>query len=129
MSQLSNSDVPLFENEIEDSSALRIRLVRHQEDEGQGPAQAKKRGGGKAGRVRYNNDLFLDTVEKILPCGRLNWDRVGRLYQESSGEAEPRDSDDLKKHFGKLTNHGKAVTGNAATPQLARAQSIYEKML
>jgi hypothetical protein len=55
--------------------------------------------GRPAGRSNYNNKKFLDAVEQVLPASDLAWQEVARIYQEDTGDLEPKTVQVLKRHF------------------------------
>ena len=90
----------------------------------------KMKGKGRAvGVPNYQNDLFINCVEAILPDGALQWTMVAQRYHQVSGEKELRENHDLKRYFTthkNLCDNGKKVTGSSAPkPQVARCQMIF----
>ena len=89
--------------------------------------------GRAVGVPNYKNDLLINVVEAVLPNGAALWHIVAKRYQESSGEANLREVQDIKRHFQthrNLCNNGRKVTGSSAPiPSVARCQSIWRKIL
>ena len=64
------------------------------------------------GAKNYKNDLLITIVAEILPNGDYGWTAVALAYQEQAREDEPRNSDDLKRHWVKnLCQNMKKPTG------------------
>ena len=62
--------------------------------------------------VNYRNEILINIVSNLLPNGEYAWQAVATAYQAESGEKDPRDTSDLKKHWHKvLCNGGKKPTG------------------
>jgi hypothetical protein len=55
------------------------------------------------GAKNYKNDLLIPIVMEILPNGEYGWSAVALAYQEQAWENDPRNTDDLKRHWVK--NH------------------------
>jgi hypothetical protein len=89
------------------------------------------RGRGR-GVVNYRNEILINIVSNMLPNGEYAWQAVATAYQAESGEAELRDTTDLKKHWHKvLCNGGKKPTGKpgAMTDRIFRCIAIERQIL
>ncbi len=53
------------------------------------------------GAKNYKNDLLIPIVAEILPNGEYGWLAVALAYQEQAWEDNPRNTDDLKRHWVK----------------------------
>ena len=51
------------------------------------------------GAKNYKNDLLIPIVAEILPNGEFGWSAVALAYQEQAQEDDPRNTDDLKRHW------------------------------
>jgi hypothetical protein len=64
------------------------------------------------GAKNYKNNLLIPIVAEILPNGEYGWSAVALAYQEQAREDEPRNTDDLKRHWVKnLCQNMKKPTG------------------
>ena len=64
------------------------------------------------GAKNYKNDLLIPIVAEILPNGEFGWSAVALAYQEQAQEDDPRNTDDLKRHWIKnLCQSMKKPTG------------------
>ena len=64
------------------------------------------------GAKNYKNDLLIPIVAEILPNGEFGWSAVALAYQEQAQEDDPRNTDDLKRHWIKnLCQNMKKPTG------------------
>ena len=53
------------------------------------------------GAKNYKNDLLIPIIAEILPNGEFCWSAVALAYQEQAQEDDPRNTDDLKRHWMK----------------------------
>jgi hypothetical protein len=73
------------------------------------------------GAKNYKNDLLIPIVAEILPNGEYGWSAVALAYQEQAREDEPRNTDDLKRHWVKnLCQNMKKPTGRPARTVIVR---------
>jgi len=64
------------------------------------------------GVKNYKNDILIPIITEILPNGEYGWSAVALAYQEQAREDEPRNTDDLKRHWVKnLCQNMKKPTG------------------
>jgi hypothetical protein len=64
------------------------------------------------GAVKYKHDMLINIISEILPNGEYGWHAVSFAYHEQSKEDQPRNTDDLKRHWIKtLCNGMKKPTG------------------
>ena len=64
------------------------------------------------GAKNYKNDLLIPIVAEILPNGDYGWTAVALAYQEQAREDDPRNTDDLRRHWVKnLCQNMKKPTG------------------
>ena len=80
---------------------------------------------------KYDNEMFLDIINKVKPVGAEMWDMVALEYQKRANEVLLRDSADIKRYFQeKLCNKMQTITGTSrAALSTRRAQDIYQKFL
>ena len=82
--------------------------------------------------VNYRNEILINIVSNLLPNGEYAWQAIATAYQAESGEIDPRDTSDLKKHWHKvLCNGGKKPTGKpgANTDRIFRCIAIERQIL
>ncbi len=82
--------------------------------------------------VNYRNEVLINIVSNLLPNGEYAWQAVATAYQAESGEKDPWDTSDLKKHWHKvLCNGGKKPTGKpgANTDRIFRCIAIERQIL
>jgi hypothetical protein len=91
----------------------------------------KTRSGRKVGAKSYDKAKLLNIIEAVLPSGSFGWSEVCTKYQQASGETIDRDWTAVKRYFiDKLCDNNKKPTGKSSpTPEVARAQKIYNKIL
>ena len=58
------------------------------------------------GAVNYKNDMLINIILEVLPNGEYGWPSVSFAYQEHSKEEQPRNTDDLKRHWIKTLCNG-----------------------
>jgi hypothetical protein len=64
------------------------------------------------GAKNYKRDLLIPIISEILPNGEFGWSAVALAYQEQAREKDPRNTDDLKRHWVKnLCQNMKKPTG------------------
>jgi hypothetical protein len=69
------------------------------------------------GAVNYKNDMLINIISEILPNGEYGWQAVSFAYHEQSKEDQPRNTDNLKRHWIKtLCNGMKKPTGKPGGP-------------
>jgi hypothetical protein len=69
------------------------------------------------GVVNYENDILINIILEILPNGEYVWQAVSFAYHKQSKEKDPRNTDNLKRHWIKtLCNGMKKPTGNPGGP-------------
>jgi len=62
--------------------------------------------------VNYKNEMLIIIILEILPNGEYGWQAVSFAYHEQLKEDQPRNTDDLKRHWIKtLCNGMKKPTG------------------
>ena len=72
--------------------------------------------GRKAGAPNYQNNILIRIISNVKPNGALLWQLVADMYHKESGETEPRNPDNLKKHWNiNLCNKGCKPTGRSGT--------------
>ena len=73
------------------------------------------------GAKNYKNDLLIPIIAEILPNGEYSWSAVALAYQEQAQENDPRNTDDLKRHWIKnLCQNMKKPTGKPARTMIVR---------
>jgi len=64
------------------------------------------------GAKNYKNDILITIIAEILPNGEYCWSAVALAYQEQAREDNPRNTDDLRRHWVKnLCQNMKKPTG------------------
>jgi len=84
------------------------------------------------GAVNYKNDMLINIISEILPNSEYGWQAVPFVYQEQSKEEQPRNTDDLKRHWIKtLCNGMKKPTGKPGGPndRIHRCIAIEKRIL
>jgi hypothetical protein len=84
------------------------------------------------GAVNYKNDMLINIISEILPNGEYGWQAVSFAYHEQSKEDQPRNTDNLKRHWIKtLCNGMKKPTGKPGGPNdhIHRCISIENRIL
>ena len=72
--------------------------------------------GRKAGAPNYQNNILIRIISNVKPNDALLWQLVADMYHKKSGEMEPRNLDNLKKHWNiNLCNKGCKPTGRSGT--------------
>ncbi len=86
-----------------------------------------------SGTTNYRNDILMQVIAELRPCGALAWSNVAAIYHQRSNEAFVRDGDDVKRHWiEKLCNKMKKPTGNTGASirdRIYRAQLIQREIL
>jgi hypothetical protein len=85
------------------------------------------------GAIKYKNDMLINIISEILPNGEYGWHAVSFAYHEQSKEDQPRNTDDLKRHWIKtLCNGMKKPTGGkpgGGNDRIHRCISIEKRIL
>ncbi len=84
------------------------------------------------GAVNYKNDILINIISEILPNGEYGWQAVSFAYHEQSKEKDPRNTDNLKRHWIKtLCNGTKKPTGKPGGPddRIHRCISIEKRIM
>jgi hypothetical protein len=84
------------------------------------------------GAKNYKNDLLIPIVAEILTNGEFGWSAVDLAYQEQAREDDPRNTDDLKRHWVKnLCQNMKKPTGRPGenSDRMHRCIAIERKMM
>ena len=84
------------------------------------------------GAVNYKNDILINIILEILPNGEYGWQAVSFAYHEQSKKKDPRNTDDLKRHWIKtLCNGMKKPMGKSGGPndRIHRCISIEKRIL
>jgi hypothetical protein len=90
--------------------------------------------GKEKGDVNWDKESLIKAVEEILPNGQVLWDKVVLLYQQLSGEKNPRDFYNLKRYWtetlcNKMMKPSGGKLSDSANDRLQRCQNIQLQVL
>jgi hypothetical protein len=82
--------------------------------------------------INYKNDILINIILELLPNGEYGWHAVSFAYHEQSKEKDPRNTDNLKRHWIKILCNGmKKLTGKPGGPddRINRCISIEKRIM